>query len=155
MTWKVRADVKVNDVPVNNQRERFKSPGILGFDFSKKPITAPDGKSKRINLLELLIHLFPGDWKELLRELNDRIRKWNDLKENSARKGKRVKGIREISENEFWKWWGIVVAARIHGKKGDLWEKVDGEGYGASRVDLSPFMTHGRFQEIRSWIPML
>ena len=40
-------------------------------------------------------------------------------------------------------------------QKGDFWEKVDGERYGASKVDLSHFMTHGQFPEVRSWILML
>ena len=52
----------------------FKSVGIKGFDFSNLN-ECKDGKNKHINFLHLPQHLWPGDWREQLRQLNDNIEK--------------------------------------------------------------------------------
>jgi hypothetical protein len=59
-----------------------------------------------------------------------------------------------ISKNEFWIWFGILLAARIEGRKGDMWDKNEPERYG-KKVDLSLFITRSRFTDIRQWKPFL
>jgi Transposase IS4 len=150
--WKVIDDIKKESV-ISSQDVVDKNIGIKDFDFQNQNITCPAGKSKRINLLSLIIHLWPGNWETQLKNLNYRISKSNvDLQDKST--VGRCRKMNLISKNEFWIWFGILLAARIEGRKGDMWEKNEPEGY-AKKVDLSSFMTRSRFTDIRKWIPFL
>ena len=64
--------------------------------------------------------------------------------------------MREITDHEFWVWWGIIIAARIEGRIGTdmMWDRSDPEGYG-TKVDMTKYMTKSRFKDIRSMIPYL
>ena len=42
------------------------------------------------------------------------------LRKINGRGKKRVKYINEISEHEFWVWWGLLIVARQFGRKGDI-----------------------------------
>ena len=83
ITWKVRGDVKKHTVKKNV--EFNKQIGIRGFDFEKKNECA-DGKNPRINFLDLLIKLWPGDWKDNLKKLNESIDDANSNRAPRARK---------------------------------------------------------------------
>ncbi|GFH47221.1 hypothetical protein CTEN210_08413 [Chaetoceros tenuissimus] len=147
--WTVCGDVKKTDVqmPV----EYFKKLGILDFDFKKVPEKS-DGKNNRINMLHLLMHLWPGDWKERLIVLNERICENNkQLKE----KQRNAKTDQPISPYEFWCFFGIMLVARIEGLAGtQLWNSKRSEGW-RKNVDLSMFMNESRFKSIKKWIPYL
>ena len=68
---------------------------------------------------------------------------------------RRVKKIHDISEHEFWKFWGVLLAARIEGKQGgQLWQKDEPKGYGC-KVNLSPYLKEFRFHEIKCFVPYL
>ena len=64
--------------------------------------------------------------------------------------------MREITDHEFWVWWGIIITARIEGRIGTdmMWDRTDPEGYG-SKVGMTKYMTKSRFKDIRSMIPYL
>jgi hypothetical protein len=111
MVWTVREDVAKSEVP-DNDREQ-KEVGVKNFDFNNKTISTPDG-SKRVDLLELLIHLWPCDWMEQLHELNTRIVKNNDDK-RANRRNSAWRDVNEISEHEFWTFFGIMLVARLEG----------------------------------------
>ena len=67
----------------------------------------------------------------------------------------RVKKIHDISEREFWKFWGVILAARIEGKQGgQLWQKEEPEGYGC-KVNLSRYLKEFCFHEIKHFMPFL
>jgi Transposase IS4 len=68
--------------------------------------------------------------------------------------GRRAKTICEITEQEFWVWWGIVIAARIEGRTGTMCDRAGPEGYG-EKVDMGKYMLEHRFKNIREFIPYL
>ncbi|GFH45724.1 hypothetical protein CTEN210_02198 [Chaetoceros tenuissimus] len=147
--WTVCTDVKKTEVtePV----EYFNTLGIVGFDF-KNLSEKTDGKNKRINMLDLLIHLWPGDWNERLIVLNERIGEHNKVLKAKQRNAK-VDNL--ISPYEFWCFFGIMLVARIEGLAGNqLWNKKRSEGW-RKTTDLSNFMNESRFKTIKKWIPYL
>ena len=150
LTWVVRNDIlkeEVEDSEIEHEKV-----GIRGFDFTKQNV-GTKAKYKRINLLDLLIKLWPGDWRKQIRSMNLRIRLDNQLNKASKRNG-RSRPINEISEHEFWVWWGIVIAARSFGRKGNMWDRDEPEGC-TKKVDLSEFMLEYRHGQIKRYIPYL
>ena len=146
-TWLVVDDIKEVDVPVSVNY--FKHTGIKGFDFSEKTVKGHDGKTNRINFLHLLQHLWPGDWWEQLAYLNSIIQE----KENSdVSPTKKV--LKRISEHEFWRFFGLLLAARLEGRTGTLWDTDrNRETTGIlKKVDYTPYMNRGRFTEIRQYM---
>ena len=95
--------------------------GIAGFDFSEnnRTITIDNhcGRARRINILDLVIHLWPGDWTEQLERLNQHIQKKNDENEKTFRRSKKISFI---SEREWWYFWGIIAACRVTGNDSGL-----------------------------------
>ena len=87
ITWKVRFNIKKSDVdPVSS--EEFPDVDVCDFDFSAQngtmKTTANPKKKKykkqkkqRINLLSLLIHLWPGRWEDQLERMNNRVEAYN------------------------------------------------------------------------------
>ena len=64
--------------------------------------------------------------------------------------------VAEISHDEFWKYWGITLLARIYGRKGDLWDNTSEQPEGWTNiVDVSDIMSKERFSQIRWYIPYL
>lgn len=150
LTWTVREDIMMEECPGPTQ---YKKIGVKNFDFQQFTVTCPDGKNKRINFLELLIHLWPGNWRKQLQLLNERIVRDNVEKSNTKRHG-RYRQMELISEREFWIWWGIIIVARLEGRKGNVWDKNEPEGYG-KKVDMRKYMVQDRHRAIRNWMAYL
>jgi hypothetical protein len=143
-----------DEAPANKE---FNKVGICNFDFANTTEPSPsssDPRGKRINLLSLLIHLWPGNWQQPLKQLNRLIQLENEEGRRLMRNGRRVKIIRKITEREFWVWWGIVIAARIEGRTGTMWDQTGPEGYG-KKVDMGKYMLEHRFKKIQELIPYL
>ena len=68
VSWKVRRDVLESEVV----EQHNPLVGARNFDFNTKRMKTSRGLV-RINFLDLLIHLWPGDWKSQLTVLNHRI----------------------------------------------------------------------------------
>ena len=152
LSWTVCGDVTKAEVVADRESEL--PVGVKNFDFNNKSVRGPNRGQSRINLLHLLIHLWPGNWRKQLEELNKRIQASNEVKAANTRYG-RVKKIHDISEREFWKFWAVLLAARIEGKQGgQLWQKDEPEGYGC-KVNLSRYLKEFRFHEIKRFIPYL
>ena len=150
LTWKVRNDIEVDET-VDDIEQIV---GIKFFDFNDRPVKGPCRGQQRINFLQLLIHLWPGNWKSQLVKLNEYIDGDNKERTRMSRHG-RVKKVKEVTEREFWIFWGVMLVARIEGKPGgQLWETKEPEGYG-KKVDLGCFMKRHRFMDIKSYIPFL
>jgi len=152
ITWKVCGDISDDDLPPGINEE-YREVGIHGFDFMANSTRSYKDALECTNLMSLLIHLWPGDWITQIQRVNDIINKKND--ENSAKIQKigtnqqarlRMR-IKHISEREFWIFWGIIVAACIHGRFGDLWDIGWLEGQ-RHKVDYSNFMKQYQFQQI-------
>ena len=134
----------------------FKSVGIKGFDFSNLN-ECKDEKKKHINFLHLPQHLWPGDWREQLRQLNDNIEKKQQVNKGSFFGGSK-KVIRLITENEFWTFFSLMLVARLEGKPGQtLWtqSKQKTEGYANSKVNMSAYMTLHRFNDLKLHLPYM
>ena len=144
LTWVVTEDIKNTDVDGDGE---FKERGLFGFEFEHMP--KRHGKKnlcKRPNFLQLLTHLWPGNWETQLNNVNEKIQKWNDEhKKNPSRKGIFMK---EISPSEFWVFWGLIFAARVHGRQGCVWMKDAPDRIGF-KVDHTKNMTKTRHGEIR------
>ena len=118
--WTVCDDVKADTVP---DHVNFNvTQGIKGFDFSNHTEqTGVKGISnKRVTLIHLLLHLWPGSLKNQLHQLNDLIKIHNETKSRGQRNKK------QISKREYLKFLGILILARIEGVKGGhLWTDGD------------------------------
>ena len=101
-----------------------------------------------------MIHLWPGDWKSQLTEPNHHIHEEYQEKVRGPRHG-HVKKVHKITEREFWVFSGIVLTARLKGRKGGrLWDQIEPEGYG-SKVDVSPHIKEHHFLDIKRFVPFL
>jgi len=133
ITWKVRGDVTNDDIPAGINNE-YREVGIHRFDFTANSTKSYEEAPERTNLMSLLIHLWPGDWHTQIQWLNDVIDKRND--ENAAKirrvghnqRARLRARIRHISDNEFWIFWGIILAGHVHGRFGELWDNGQPEG---------------------------
>jgi hypothetical protein len=150
-TWGVVDDVKESDLPV--PVAHFKQIGIRGFDFSRKPTEeGGDSRKMRNNFLELIIHMWPGNWKEQLDYVNLRIEELQVKLQASGDK----KVLKIISENEFWRFFGLLLAARLEGRTGTLWDTNHSRPAGILRaVDYSKYMSRTRFTEIRQYMAFI
>lgn len=147
LTWKV-----INEESLSEERvelpDEFQTVGVFGFDFQHHPIRYGKRNCKtRGNYLKLLLHLWPGDWRTQLKQLNVMVRNDNKLKRKSNKREYQP----PISENEFWIWWGLLLVARVHGRIGKIWDTVDPAGVDF-RVDYAQYMPQHRFQFIRHYM---
>jgi len=155
LTWKVIPDVKKSTTV---SEVEYTEIGVRNFLFNNKTIPSghPSLRQYRINFLDLLIHLWPGNWQDQLHDLNERIRMDMDASlGRRRRRGSQV--VKEISQHEFWVFWGIVVAARACSKKGiNLWggSKHDEKGI-EPIVDFGGDMKQYRHEQIRSYMSKL
>lgn len=162
--WIVRDDIAEKDIKEPPPPETPSKVGIIGFDFGKRKET-----QDRLDLLSLLIHLWPGDWKEQLQNINDAITKHNEQANGTAdsrHKRRRVtlpsgqykrnRTIRKVTEQEFWIFFGLLLFARLFGRVGDIWDRDSKkrEGYRPT-VDASRHMSEYRFAQIRHFVPMM
>ena len=147
--WNVVDDILESDLP--DDVPYFKEIGIKGFDFADKVVIDERGKTSRINFHELLIHLWPGDWKEQLEFINSMIEEKQQLAEGDSRSS--VKKVSRVSEQEFWKFFGLMLAGRLEGRMGTLWDTPNKETDGIRRsVNYTSHMTRTRFNEIRHYV---
>mmetsp|Transcript_109778 Transcript_109778/g.224340 ORF Transcript_109778/g.224340 Transcript_109778/m.224340 type:complete len:137 (+) Transcript_109778:729-1139(+) len=104
-TWTVIEDIKEKDVLSGQE---FHQIGIPQFDFTN--LTKSHGarlQYKRIDFLDLLMHLWPGDWRAQLKCMNSRIRAINEERTNASRRFL-VRLLKQVSDQEFWIFWGLI-----------------------------------------------
>ena len=97
--WKVVDDILELDLP--ETVPYFKEVGISGFYFSDKAVIDERGKTQRINFHDLVILLWPGDWKKQLEFINSMIEGKQQLAEGDSCSS--TKKVSRVSEKEFWK----------------------------------------------------
>jgi hypothetical protein len=128
--------------------------GLSYFDFNEafNAPKADEGKGYGYPYLKLLQKMWPGYWKQQLRQLNLKIAAKNASDLNKKKK------IHQVSEHEWWRFIGILLSAAPHGKGGiNLWEKHS-DGFSMSKsVDYGPagydIMAEYRFKEIKACFP--
>ena len=83
LTWTIRHDIEPSEV----EDDYDSLVGIKNFDFSKKRVKSNERGLMRINFLDLLIHLWPGDWRAQLTNLNHRVHQEYKQKVRTTRHG--------------------------------------------------------------------
>ena len=149
VTWTV-CNVE-DDELVNRKDEKCNSEeiGLENFDFRKLDIPDSKGRLSRINFMKLFFSLWPGNVHHQLLKLNARI----ELDNSTKKKNK----VSPVSIREFSRFLGIMLVARLEGKKGGLlWEGTasDGEGY-RSQCDMSRYMTKHRHSQLRTYFSFI
>ncbi len=142
--WTVRQDVTASEL--TKEPAEYSEVGVVGFNFNHKPIQEPNGQHCQINFLLLLQYLWPGNWKQQLMMLNRRI---------SANNTKLLRqATKQVSENELWVFFGLMLAMQIEGQNGNLWDREDPEGI-EHKVDMSEYMAQHCFNAIKPYILLL
>ena len=147
--WKVREDIKKDTVASNDDEDP--PCGVIDFDFNRHSKNTKSGNKPRLDTLELLLHLWPGDFKSQVDAMNREIMKDNDER---VRRGRYKVPL--VSYREMGVFFGIFLVARLEGKRGSkLWvgHRDEGKGYG-SQVDLSAVMKEHRHTQIRSYFDL-
>ena len=151
-TWDVIDDIKEADVdPLS---EYYHKQGIKGFDFGidARSVSNSKGQQRRINLLALVRHLWPGEEINQLDKMNEHRKKMNDL--NESRRHVKVK---PFIRQEFWTFWGLILASRVVGDEiGEkMWQSKRSEGLSGDEkhFDASKYMSLKRFKEMKTAIP--
>ena len=145
--WKVHPDIP-NPQLVSYPRSSMQDPdvGVRRFPFNHHPVKGEDSKHSRINTMHLLLHLWPGDMKRQLDGMNERI-----TVDNVDQKQQKKPLVSPVSLRKLGKFLGILIVARLEGKKGSsLWIGNKGEGYG-SKVDMKDVMQQYQFGQIRKY----
>ena len=140
--WKITKGIKRQEVGWDVE---FRGTGVCGFNFKCNPkkLFGPKRLRSRIDFHQLLIHLWPGNWREQLKSLNRSVREEN----NCSQAVGKTTFKKEISPSEFWVVCSVLFAARVHDKMGSaIWNKHQ-PGRVAARVDFSERMKrHGHDQ---------
>jgi hypothetical protein len=104
----------------------------------------------------LFLKLWPGQWEEQLKQLNNFIE--NEFQKKSRNKPM-TRHVKSVSPKEFFGFIGIIIVAGALGKGGILlWEKdSDRRKQGVRRfspvLDMTKYMPLRRFEDIRSYFP--
>jgi hypothetical protein len=148
--WKIKRDSKPTNAP-----EEYKDIGLINHNFEVFSESSLKSKEYKCPFFDLLLRFWPGHWQDQLRNLNLHIED-----ENVDRAKNKKVGL--VSENEFWKFVGVLIAAAPLGKGGvHLWEKkVPGERTCSDPIDFGPSRTGGRnifplyrFKQIKAAFP--
>jgi hypothetical protein len=100
----------------------------------------------------LLMTLWPRDWKEQLSNLNNQI---SILAGKNEKQQEKNRPIKFVTEHEFWVLIGILISAAATGKGGkgiyNTTEKIlkDGKHFILQCVDYSLFMTKKMFEVLK------
>eukprot|EP00978_Attheya_sp_CCMP212_P038794 scaffold195902_cov98-Attheya_sp.AAC.1 len=125
----------------------------------KKKKASRSAKGKKMHLFPLLRHLWPGDWRNHLAKMNAAIVKDNSVRMEATRKSKdkRVKFLKEVSENEFWVFHGIMIAASLFRRGGmSLWPTPEESMKSLwTKPDFSRHMTIDRFKVLKRFAPSM
>jgi hypothetical protein len=132
--WRMQRETR----PINPPKE-YRQIGLAGFYFDRFSDRSLQSKDYSYPFLDLLLRLWPGDWKQQLRNLND----WIDKDNEDRAKAKKVK---LVSESDFFKFLGVLISAAPLGKGGTaLWEKSEaGKRSFSKPIDLGPSKSGGR-----------
>jgi hypothetical protein len=107
--------------------------------------------------LELFMILWPGNWVTQLQRLYEAIAKDEKKLKRNGRKGKGSKANKPVSQDEWWKFIGIIVAAAVTGYGGQrMWETTKSrEAMGKRMISTPPnfgaYMPERRFEDIKRY----
>ena len=96
--WRV-----TEDTVATTELEEYSQVGIRDFDFANLSDTPCS---------DMVMHLWPGNWRKQLRRLNVAITVWNNKLEN------RKKKIKELTEMGFWVLISALLTPTVSGRTG-------------------------------------
>jgi Transposase IS4 len=97
--WRVTEDIAVP----TTELEEYTQVGIRGFDFANLSDTPCS---------DMVMHLWPGNWRKQLRRLSVAIAVWNEKPENRKNK------IKELTEMGFWVFISALLTPTVTGRTG-------------------------------------
>jgi hypothetical protein len=106
--------------------------------------------------MDLFLLLWPGDWNRQLQQMNEVIER--EFKKKSKHKHS-ARQIKPVSAYDFFVFLGNIIISGAVGKGGKaLFEKEtdrlkDGVFRLSPVIDLSPYMSMRRFEDIKSYFP--
>jgi hypothetical protein len=132
---------------------------LVGFNFPEAFKPPTDTDLYRRPYLKLLQKMWPGNWEQQLRQLNNKA-----AAENATHSGKNWREIHPVSKQEWWVFIGVLISAGPQGKGGNkLWERstsTQREGfYGMTKpINYGPngglnIMAEYRFKQIKHCFP--
>ena len=137
--WTVVEDHIAPSPPV-----QYEQHGVV--NFSMKAFNAkPDDEDYNHPFALLIEKLWPGSWREQLAKMNEWIRN----KESGT--------FKEVTQDEWWTFWGIVIfAAKVQkGGVDALWDKGKNKLLKElPSIDMSDRMKRYRFENIKRVIPI-
>lgn len=148
--WKVVEAHHAVDEPVE-----YANCGVLGFNFGKfdENLKNPeDNEDYGFPFFELLERLWPGSWKRQLQNLNGFLKAHNSNATTPT-----CRHVKEVSQEEWWAFIGIILYAAVAGEGGV--EKLfrnnndDDELPSLFKRPEITCMTRGRFEKIKTWFP--
>ena len=104
-----------------DEKKKYEAIGLCRSDY--KLFEEEEGEGTRGGLdgypyLKHLLHLWPGDWVNQMKQMNEAVGMNNHVTVSGG--GKRL--VRPFRRQEFWKCIGCVLSAVTYGKKGKkLW----------------------------------
>ena len=142
-SWKV-----VEDHVADNQPTAYNDIGVVGFKSSSFNNLNRKSPTYDHPYAKLLLALWPGDWRAQLKKLNDAIDKFN-------REHRPARTQKHCSEDEWWKFWGIIIFAAKAGVGGvthlyDRDKKVIEQLQG---IDLFAIMKKYRLEQLIRLMP--
>jgi hypothetical protein len=149
--WKLVEDSEPETEPVDYSD----GIGLSGLNFAKEfKSLNPSGEVYNRPYLKLLERMWPGDWRQQLHQLNQKIASENTSKKTQ----KNFKAAKPVSEQEWWVFVGIILSAGSHGKGGTkLWDQQKDVFSMTSSVAYGPrglnIMAEYRFKEVKMAFP--
>ena len=104
------------------------------------------------SLFDLLLTLWPGDWRKQLSNLNKEILMLADKRKSNKKKSRTTKFV---TEHEFWAFIGIIISAAATGKEGKgIYDSTskrlsDGKRLVSQCIDYFIFMPQKRFEVLK------
>ena len=109
---------------ITDEKEQYKAIGIRGFDYKLFEEEETGETRERLygyTYLKYIIQLWPGDWVNQMKKMNEAVGMKNSL--TKAGGGKRL--VRPFIRQELWKCIGCVLLAVSYGKKGYMiWSEI-------------------------------
>lgn len=138
----------VRDHIAPNPPSAYSQVGVVGFRAEEFAIMDTESEDYSHPFFKLLLSLWPGDWRAQLAKMNAAIEH-----DNFGLQGNRH--TKACTEDEWWKWVGILVFAAKADKGGisKLYDKKEQILEELPKIDLSKVMPKYRADQLMKYFP--
>jgi hypothetical protein len=140
--WKTVTDHAADNPPSNYQTH-----GLVGFQFSSFSNLERESDNYAYPFAKLVESLWPGNWRDQIGKVNASIELYN-------REKKPNREIKELTDDEWWTFWGIVIIAAKVGNGGvtHLYDTKVPVIAQLPNVNLADIMPKYRFEHLLKFI---